>query len=219
MIANHLHLTLTNIIKDQSYTAINEVLQLQSLLKRGLLDLNSIVTPEINTIHHSLVDFLPPEEFSGDPSGIANYKHRHQKLIQEIDRIINKEISIIKDANIVINSAYKGEKSIAIEAYPSPDIIQFAKSVANKIKTRRDYPRVKGFPPENPYKFAINAMRFLRDLEKKEENNMIKIVSVINDRLKAEPLKFDLKTLSLVVSDDFLSNPNPTIKQYYIKKS
>lgn len=213
---NNLHLTLSNIIKDQNGTLVNEALRFQSLLRKGFADLNLVTVCESSIIHHSLVDFLPPSEFHGEPHEIADFNARHQKLIQDIHQVIQHEITNIKNTNININSTYKGKKSIALEAYPSLDILSFANKVAEKIKTAEDYPHVKGFPPENPFKFAINIIRFFRDLEDGEDQNLIQIVSEINSQLKSEPVKFNLKKLSLVVSDDTLSNPNPEVRQYLI---
>ncbi len=213
---NNLHLTLSNILIDQNSDLINEVSRLQGILKKGLSDFNLVSIPESNIIHHSLVDFLPAVEFHNH-NDVVNFKLQHRKLVKEIDSFASALIQNIKDRDVFIYSSYKGEKSIALEAYPSKDILTFANLLVDKIKTFDGYPQVKGFPQENPYKFAINIIRFFRNLIKVEDENFLKSISKINNELKVNPIRFQLKKLSLVVSDDYLTNTNPVERKFNLK--
>lgn len=213
---NNLHLTLSVIIKNQkSNKIIDSVLGVQGFLISGLESAISFYICGKDVIHHSLVDFLPAEEFQ-NVLEIKNYKQEHQDLITTIIRAVEKLKNEMEDRQTIIKSVYKSEKSIALEAYPSQDILNFAERLGDSIKMKGGFPKVKGFPPEKPKKFAINIIRFFRLLTKKEDEILRKRIEELNKKLNKQPIVFKLKSLSLVVSDDYLSNPNPEIARFDI---
>ncbi|OGD57043.1 hypothetical protein A2V71_00320 [Candidatus Berkelbacteria bacterium RBG_13_40_8] len=214
---NNLHLTLSNIIKDQSNEIISLVLEAQSFTISNLSSTTSFYICSKNIIHHSLVDFLPAREFK-NTSEITSYKKEHQTLIINIIQAIEKLKNEIKDKQIIIKSAYIGGKSIALEAYLSSDILNFAYEIKKNIKSIGDFPKVKGFPSEKPKKFAINIIRFLRPLSTQEDQILNERVLELTKKLQEKPIEFELKRLSLVVSDDYLSNPDPEITKFVLNK-
>lgn len=218
---NNLHLTLSNIIYLQSDGILSKILEHQNFLIKDIVFSEQILPNIIykcqkNIIHHSLVDFLPATDFQ-NISGISKYKENNKDLIESIIKTVNKLKSKIQNKEIVIKSIYKGEKSIALEAFPSKDILKFSNDLANFVKTVDSFPKVKGFPPNNPQKFTINIIRFFRPLSGKEDILLNNQVQKINQKLKDKPIKFRLKKLSLVISDDYLSNPNPEIANFNIE--
>jgi len=212
---NNLHLTLSNIIKNQNYEIINSILGIQGLLISDLESAVSLFICAKDIIHHSLVDFLPTEKFE-NASDIVNYKRKYQDLIVKIAKAVEKSKNDIENNQIVIGSVYKGEKSIALEAYPSQDILSFAEKIKMSVKTEGDFPKVKGFPPEKPEKFAINIIRFFRKITGTENQIFNERVVELNQQLENKPIIFNLKNLSLVISDDYLSNPNPEVANFII---
>jgi len=215
---NNVHLTLSNIIKNQdSVLGLVELFQKQILLgfnvETKLLD-NTIYKYPLNTIHHSLIDFLPAVEFNKIIE-TEYFQLRHRDLIEKIILEIERK-DCIKDKTIIIKSIYKNEKSVAVEAFPSQDILKFASDIAVSVKTGDGFPKVKGLPPEKPEKFAINIIRFFRQLSVRENQVLDERVSELTKGLEKKPIEFELKKLSLVVSDDYLSNPNPEIKNFNI---
>lgn len=216
---NNLHLTLSNILHNQE----SVLDKLESIQNELLLDIVSVTELEddniykypLSTIHHSLVDFIPPEGLNS-VSETNNYRRKHKDFIKLVSRYVNIYKADIINKCIIIKSIYKGEDSIALEAYPSKDILKFTNEIANNIKSTEGFPMVKGFPPEKPERFAINLVRFFRGLTE-DENKLLSLrVANINKKLEERPIEFKLMSLSLVVSDDYLSNPKPEIVIYNI---
>lgn len=219
---NNLNLTLSNIIYNQSNIVLLKMLRLQDVLLKKI-ETSQSVKPDIiykcprETIHHSLVNFLPPKESSVSEFEVANYKKENWDLIVEISLKSKELLQKVNGGMILINSVYMDEKSIALEAFPSEDVLFFANRLAGSFKIDDEYPKVKGFPVENPQKFPINIIRFFRPLSDIEEQMLNPRIAELNEKIKELPIEFKLEKLSLVVSDLYLANPHPEIAKFDIK--
>jgi len=215
---NNLHLTLSHIIKNQdSAIGLVEIFQKQMLLgfnTETRLVNRTIYKYPLGTIHHSLVDFLPAVEFNRLTETVF-FESKHKNLINNISKEVENNADI-ENKTIIIKSVYKDEKSIALEAYPSQDILNLASKIANNVETEVGFPKVKGFPLKKPEKFAINIVRFFRELGGTENQILDERIKELNQQLANEPINFELKNLSLVISDDYLSNPNPEVVKFNI---
>lgn len=216
---NNLNLTLSHIIHNQSEEILMKILELQNYLigevdsSKQISD-NTIYQYPRKTIHHSLINFLSPKESIINDSEIDIYKNKNWGLILSIvSKLENKKI---RDKKVIIKSVYTDDKNIALEAFPSEDILNFIYRFAKEIKKESNFTYVKGFPPEKPIKFPINIVHFFRPLSEQEKQTFNKKKEEINRKLMEEPLEFELKKFSLVISDDYLSNPNPEIANFYV---
>lgn len=217
---NNLHLTLSNIIGSYQNNTLMKIINYQSYLLRNFSISNQILLCNIyeyptKTIHHSLVNFLPPKPFVNYYE-IKNYKQELRQYINLIVPIIREDLHHIHNKEVIIKSIYMSDKSIALEAYPSEDILKSANKIVKSIGQANDFPKVKGFPIENPNKFAINLIRFFRKMSKSEKEIFISRLNKINKELTNNPIIFNINNLSLVISDDYLSNKSPEIIRFNI---
>lgn len=222
-IAPKTHLTLSVILREQGNEIRSAVHNICTLLSQGLeisekVQNNTIYRYPEQTIHFSLVHFLSdPADFT-TPSGRKIFETNHANIITKIEQLVPALSSRIIDTTIAIKNIYIADQlsSIALEAYLSQDIISFGNGLTNQFEKLNGLPKVKGNPPEDPKRFSVNIFRFFKDATEEENNLLYKRIETINQELVAKPLVFNLRELSLVVSDDFLANDNPVIQSFLI---
>jgi hypothetical protein len=107
--------------------------------------------------------------------------------------------------------------SIALQVKAPEDMIIFGKALENdpEIMRKGIQPKIKNAGSDADI-FAVNLVRFF-DSGEKQKALLFQKVCEENEKLRQKkPLSFTITKLSLVISDNYLSNPDPRIGAFEI---
>ena len=175
-----------------------------------------------DTIHFSIINF------SGLSSSIENeqeFKEKRKSHINKIKSILSKlDLQKIKKDNKKVDFSYiytKNIESLTIQAFPSEALCEFfEKNVKKELEKDPDLNPVKVEWSEfkNSKRFRVNIIRFFRKLSNIEYDIVACNVKAINlkcdndgKKVKNSLFEMELKHISFVFSDNWLSNENPEL--------
>ncbi len=176
------------------------------------------------SLHFSILDF--------EDLGSIEYKDQEsyeKAMSDKIDIIKNtitlvvKEIAKPKDPVVKFGFIYTGCTgkelcSLAIQAFLSEEQVKYIKKLHENLSDKLSGDgvgaiKIKGFSDghlfKDEHRFAINLIRFFRNPTDHEYARLVEKVSEINLNSSKHPLgDFDLREITFVVSDNWLSNNN-----------
>lgn len=227
---NTLNLTLS-VLLEFDERMLKEVLSLQDRALHevhysSLLNESTIYRYPISTFHFSIINFATCNGFLADHTRLE-FEIKYRELIRKLLEEIPKYLVIFKTWELKIDRLYpysdgsKPSDSIAANIFlPKRKLSQLKidlRALVEYSLVPNDDERLKAYEDDKGLYFPINLVRFFRELSKQENSVLTEGIDDINDGFKkrrAEKLK--LKRLSLVVSDNYLSNQAPEIAHFLL---
>lgn len=217
-------LTVNAILQKMGNGCVDEAIKLRDRILSGI-DAGKLLGSGIynypkESIHFSIINFK--DLSSGLADNQQAFKFERSQHIKKIKEILENETKEIKAKNI--DKAIKfgfiytlNTDSIALQAFPSQDLYDFFKKLADKFneepilrtveikKNGIEYPR-----------FTVNLARFFRKLTNDEYNKIAPQIYEVNKEFMDEKNFFqqELSKISFVVSDNWLSNNDFLIEDY-----
>lgn len=184
-----------------------------------------------DTIHASLLDLYAcpiPQSSSFSKERKAKEAKSWLGDLKKIGGGIVRELATLGKASPPwrVGALHLGEDrrdldAVAVNVFPPRNILQFLKEKEGssaailKAKGIPGMIQLKAYPKANPECFAINIMRFFRngslDSHPHPSHNFWDQAVEENRALRDRPIMLDVRHPALVVSDAYLSNPNPVI--------
>jgi len=162
----------------------------------------------LDRLHFSIINF---PKFSIETSDIEKFK---KDFATEILSIKNELSDLSRKIHVLDNSikiAYIypfKSSSIALQAFPSKELCQLFEKIKNKFISMGFEAEIKGYEYGENFRFAINIVRFFKELECDEFRNIKAIVDSVNSRsLENDNIFYlNLDKLTFVISDNWLGN-------------
>ncbi|MDH4358371.1 MAG: hypothetical protein OEV37_00265 [Candidatus Berkelbacteria bacterium] len=206
-----LHLTISVIIGLQDKGALGRINNLTAsmldwLSSSTVLRERPIYVYPDSTIHFSLIDFEQVKKaVSPTKEEINRFEKENTALIASTKSCVRGFTKKITDKQVEISGIYPSNKydvkdpvpSIAFQATLSDKLLIWAKELEKETSSGK----LKYY---GRYRFPVNVIRFFEDPENIEPLLKTRIEEA-NKSLEKNPIKFTIKKISLVVSDNYLS--------------
>jgi len=155
------------------------------------------------TIHFTVITF---DTLSLVQKTAEEFENKRTQIISQINKIFKSKK--LKKAKVDFGYFYTKEtESLAIQAFPNKKFCKFLKLMQKKLDKNPSLRPVK-IKDNNTGRFAVNVVRFFKELSNDEYDSIAENVYKFNKKCqnKKNLTTMKIKRISLILSDNWLSN-------------